>query len=368
LNALPANPTVNDLKTELQDLANQTQNYCQKLGPADPNQASCNALAASLNHLLSVLNSTVDPFGLVPALPGGLSLDKQTVIDNAAAYCSAWANRLDCNGNGNIDPSELAALDALMGHNGGGVATLLSTAQKTVDQLYASGQICPDKDKCPNIPGIQKKVPDGYVIDASGMCVSIKGPWTNEFDETITAQCPPGEVGSTNTVTIKAGTVTSTISQEDANNQAAALSRTQAIAGLQCTVANSWTNDAESIEAFCPAGTVGDPQTGYVNQGEVTSTISQKDADAKALALALSRAEAQLQCVVDVCPNIAGAQAAVPAGMTIDSAGDCVPACDCDQGQAAAVSVAVSVCTCGVSSKQLPASSLPESSATESNL
>lgn len=116
--------------------------------------------------------------------------------------------------------------------------------------------------------------------------------------QSFTAQCSTGETGAPApdgnpvTVTIPAGTITSSISQDDANAQALTLAEQEATAQLQCT----WWNRAQSFTATCPSPSVGSPVTVTIGAHTVSSTISQSDADATALNQAKVSAQSQLSC------------------------------------------------------------------------
>lgn len=106
-----------------------------------------------------------------------------------------------------------------------------------------------------------------------------------------TAYCPEGYTGDP--VTVAANEYSSFISQDDADAKAL----TAAQAALECEEILYWNTEQT---ATCPSGDCGDPVTIAAN--EYSSTISQEDADSKALAAA----EAALECVSSVfCANCA---------------------------------------------------------------
>ena len=101
---------------------------------------------------------------------------------------------------------------------------------------------------------------------------------------TVTASCQgedgaPTPSGNTVTVTVPANTVSSTVSQDDANSQADALGLSQAQSKLSCTFYNKET----TYKASCPANTSGPDQTATVPAGTYSSTDSQATADQLAL-------------------------------------------------------------------------------------
>jgi hypothetical protein len=117
------------------------------------------------------------------------------------------------------------------------------------------------------------------------ICGTLGQTWTNTA-QTFTAACtqaagaPPPD-GNPITVTIPAGTVTSTVSQADADAQALALAQQQAASQLSCTYWNS----LQTASATCPSNP-SIVVTKTVVAHSLSSTLSQSDADAKALAQA----------------------------------------------------------------------------------
>lgn len=125
---------------------------------------------------------------------------------------------------------------------------------------------------------------------------SVVPTYTNTA-QTATASCPAGQTGSPVTITVAAGTVLSLLSVADANAMASSQALQQAGAQLSCTVIPpSWTNAIQTFTANCPAGATGQPQTVTIAAGTITSLISQADADQQALNAATAQATSQLVC------------------------------------------------------------------------
>lgn len=128
-------------------------------------------------------------------------------------------------------------------------------------------------------------------------CQTDAPSFTNDA-QSFTAQCQtdedgaPSPDGNSVTITIPAGIVTSQISKADANQAALTLAQQQATAQLNCTF---W-NAEQSYTANCPTGQIGAPVTITTAVHTVSSTISQEDADAKALNNAKTQAEAGIIC------------------------------------------------------------------------
>lgn len=128
-------------------------------------------------------------------------------------------------------------------------------------------------------------------------CQSNAPTFTNDA-QSFTAQCQSGETGAPApdgnpiTITIRAGTVSSTLSKADANAQALSMAQQQATAQLNCTFWNS----VQTYVASCPTGQTGTPVSKTVAAHTISSTISQDDADANALNLAKTQAETELIC------------------------------------------------------------------------
>lgn len=130
--------------------------------------------------------------------------------------------------------------------------------------------------------------------NAQLVCTPGQQTWQNT-PQSFTAQCattepgaPPPD-GSPVTITIPAGTITSTVSQADANSQALLLATERATALLACKF---W-NAPQSFTAICPADHT-NTVTITVNAHTFSSTISQADADQQALTSATNQANTQL--------------------------------------------------------------------------
>lgn len=112
--------------------------------------------------------------------------------------------------------------------------------------------------------------------------------------QTYTATCgtesgAPTPEGGNKTVTIPAGSVTSTVSKDAANAAALAQATAAATAQLSCT----WFNAPQTFTAVCESD-AGNNQTVTTPSGAYSSTTSQADADQKALAAATNQANTQL--------------------------------------------------------------------------
>lgn len=122
-------------------------------------------------------------------------------------------------------------------------------------------------------------------------------------EQSASASCPAGQIGSPVSYTVLAGTVASTFSKADANQKALDEAQRQATARLDCvSQATIYTNDAQTATVVCQAEEgapppEGVPVTKTVAAGTVTSTISKADANAQALALAQQEAAAELSCL-----------------------------------------------------------------------
>lgn len=122
--------------------------------------------------------------------------------------------------------------------------------------------------------------------------------------KSFTAACPSGQTGSSKTVSIPAGSVSSTVSVSDANAKAYEQAQQQAEELLVCTVAAvTYYNTAQTYTATCehdedspvPDG-VPSTVTIQANDPRANSTVSQAAANAIALALATAEANAALVC------------------------------------------------------------------------
>lgn len=118
-----------------------------------------------------------------------------------------------------------------------------------------------------------------------------------------TASCPSGQSGDSVTVVKQAGTVTSVLSQADANARAMAAAQQEANSRLVCEDAEvQYFNTPQSYTATCPAASdgvpaaEGEPVTVTIEAGAYVSSISQEAADDAALEAAQSQANALLAC------------------------------------------------------------------------
>ncbi len=134
----------------------------------------------------------------------------------------------------------------------------------------------------------------------------------NSAPQTATANCPAGQTGASTSVTIPAGTISSTLSVADANAQALQQAQSQAQAQLNCQSAlPTFKNTPQSATVQCttddpnaPTPT-GGPVTANIPAGQYTSNVSQTDANSQALAAAQAMAESQLsgQCTWSNSPQ-----------------------------------------------------------------
>lgn len=102
--------------------------------------------------------------------------------------------------------------------------------------------------------------------------------WNVERQVTVSCTGETGApipAGNPATATVPANTVSSTISQDDANNQADILGLQQATAKLSCT----WYNKAITVTKPCAANPTGPTYSATVPAGTYSSTDSQKAAD-----------------------------------------------------------------------------------------
>lgn len=115
--------------------------------------------------------------------------------------------------------------------------------------------------------------------------------------QTATAQCPAGQVGTPVSYTVPQGTVVVFTNQADADSQALSLALQMAGQQLQCVPPPvTYFNTAQSFTATCAGGT-GNPSTVNIPANTFTSTISQADANQQAFNAAQAAATAALQCV-----------------------------------------------------------------------
>lgn len=137
--------------------------------------------------------------------------------------------------------------------------------------------------------------------NAQLVCVPGQQTWLNT-PQSFTAQCTSGEAGAPTpdgnpvTITIPAGTTSSTVSQADANAQALTLATQRAQSLLVCTF---W-NKAQSFTAVCPADHT-NTVTITVAAHTFSSTVSQAAADQAALTSATNQANTQLALS---CPSL----------------------------------------------------------------
>lgn len=132
--------------------------------------------------------------------------------------------------------------------------------------------------------------------EARLVCSPIETLYWNDA-QSHTAECstdeehPPVE-GSPVTTTIPANTYSSSVSKAAANALALAAAVEQAEAQRDCT----WFNKEITYTAECPDGTTGSSVTKTVAAKTYSSTVSQQDADNQATANAKLQAEEELVC------------------------------------------------------------------------
>jgi hypothetical protein len=115
--------------------------------------------------------------------------------------------------------------------------------------------------------------------------------------QTATAQCPAGTTGAAVSYTVPAGTIQVTTNQADADAQALSLALQTAGNQLNCvTPPTTYFNTAQTFTATCTGGT-GAPVTVTIPANSYSSIVSQADANQQALNAAQSAAQAALQCV-----------------------------------------------------------------------
>jgi hypothetical protein len=130
--------------------------------------------------------------------------------------------------------------------------------------------------------------------------------------QSYTASCvgetgaPTPTGGTPVTVTIPAGQFTSTISQEDADDQAKAAAQSQAESQLTGCI---WQNSAQTYTAICPVNS-SVTASSTTPAGTYSSTVSQADADAQALTAAKNAANAAI-AAGGLCVSGGGGGAAV---------------------------------------------------------
>lgn len=135
--------------------------------------------------------------------------------------------------------------------------------------------------------------------------ISTGGSGTIFYNERVsyTASCPAEQTGESVTVVKEAGTVTSVLSQADANAKAMAAAQQEANSRLVCSDAPAqYYNTPQTYTANCPAASegtpaaVGSPVTITIPAKAYVSAISQQAANDAALAAAQAQAEGLLQC------------------------------------------------------------------------
>lgn len=123
------------------------------------------------------------------------------------------------------------------------------------------------------------------------VCEDNATVWWNAA-QAATAECSDGGEGNPLTITIPAHTYSSTVSLADANSQALAAAQAQADAGVTCIY---W-NEEQTFTASCPDDETGDDVTKTTAAHTVSSTISQDDANEAALRAATLAANEELTC------------------------------------------------------------------------
>ena len=152
-------------------------------------------------------------------------------------------------------------------------------------------------DLCPNITDVQTSVPIGMIVDASGNCVATPP---------ATPSCPASYPDVTVTGVTGSGSVWgSGPYTDDSNVSRAAVHQGLISSGQTATISRT------------PAGYVSS-YVGSTRNGVTTSSYGAY------CGMTLSLASAPPVTPTDFCPNIAGTQSSVPAGMTVDASGNCV--------------------------------------------
>lgn len=113
--------------------------------------------------------------------------------------------------------------------------------------------------------------------------------------QTFTAECLPNQLGEPVTVTIPRHSYLSLVSQADADAIALSAAIESAESQLDCLFQNT----EQSYTAECPPGFIGTPVTVTVAADTYFSSVSQADANAIALAAAQLQAEAELVCTAE---------------------------------------------------------------------
>lgn len=106
-------------------------------------------------------------------------------------------------------------------------------------QLQDMEGTCPPNVQCTALPFCDSSI---FTFDSHGTCQS--GGVTTYYNvrQCQTAYCPVGTSGNPQTACIEAGVYSSTVSQEDADNQAKAAALTQAMGMLSCTGGSTCAN------------------------------------------------------------------------------------------------------------------------------
>lgn len=134
--------------------------------------------------------------------------------------------------------------------------------------------------------------------DCEAPSVSLLYPNTAQQ---ATSDCPPGSGVPSITVTIAAGSYSSSVSQAAADALALAAAQAEVLA-QRAENPCPFESTEQSYTDTCPDGFTGDPITVVIAAGAFTSVVSQADANAQALAAAQAQAEAQraeTPCVED---------------------------------------------------------------------
>lgn len=145
---------------------------------------------------------------------------------------------------------------------------------------------------------------------------------------TLVGHCGSGYEPHDETVTIPAGDFTSESSQAAADALALAEAESDLAAALTANCVQLFFSEEQSYTAECDGGEVGSPVTITLTAGYSTSTVSQAAANAAALAAATAQAEGMLDCdsgyyneeqtVTETCADVFG-----PSWFGSDSVGVC---------------------------------------------
>lgn len=150
-------------------------------------------------------------------------------------------------------------------------------------------------------------------LAANEWCVDNTVTYVSTQSATRTVECPDGTCGDPSEATAE-GTAYSTVSQEDADDQATAQAiinaQAQAALGLDCS--HTPFTASRTVTVNCPSGTSGSPST---FSATVTRCV-ESDAITEAEAEALAGAEAGLSCTEIVYTSTQSATASCPEGYT----------------------------------------------------